>query len=122
MGAVARAWVKLTNWVVGKTNRQRSCPLQITSPPSRSGRNFAGRASRPLSSRRGVWVPRNNIGATSTQDRDYVSPPLVPTITHFTPPANHCVGELCPLRYRSAVPMRRGVGNTRRLKVTHRRV
>src|SRR3954464_2574061 len=44
---------------VGNTYRQRSCPLVITTPPASSSRNFAGRISRPLSSRRGVGVPRN---------------------------------------------------------------
>ena len=47
------------NSAAGNTERQRSWPLVITTPPATSSRYLAGRNSRPFSSSRGVWVPRN---------------------------------------------------------------
>ena len=83
------------NSSVGKTNRQRSWPLQITRPPSSSGRNLAGRARRPLSSRRGVCVPRNTGIHLRPTSRRATHPPAFPTEPHRTPlqchgqPATH---------------------------------
>ena len=44
---------------IGQIARHRSCPRVMTRPAASSSRNFAGKISRPFSSRRGVWVPRN---------------------------------------------------------------
>src|SRR3954452_1376582 len=59
---------------IGNTYKQRSCPLVITTPPASSSRNFAGRNSRPLSSRRGVWVPRNTAVPPPRSDVLHVTP------------------------------------------------
>ena len=58
-GAWRSSSVKLRNSALGHTYRQRSCPRVTTSPSDSSSLNFAGRKSRPLSSSRGVWVPKN---------------------------------------------------------------
>src|SRR4051812_46232657 len=94
----------LWNSGIGNTYKQRSCPLVITTPPASSSRNLAGRISRPLSSRRGVWVPRNigrpppcpsgsrsacQLGPAGLPDLARpLALPLRSTLLHFPPPAS----------------------------------
>src|SRR5439155_9673646 len=75
----------LANSATGNTYRQRSCPLVITTPPARSSRNLAGRISRPLSSRRGVWVPRN-IGPLPPRPSRIPPGPAEPARLHHRAP------------------------------------
>src|SRR3954452_15858243 len=79
---------------IGNTYKQRSCPLVITTLPASSSRNFAGRISRPLSSRRGVWVPRNTTPTPLSREvrsppgrAEPSAPPLAPPLLHFPPPS-----------------------------------
>src|SRR6478752_7081481 len=50
----------------------------MTRPAASSSRNFAGKISRPFSSRRGVWVPRNMPFRTSSLHQP-------PYFLHFPP-------------------------------------
>src|SRR5262245_11527843 len=79
-GACRTRSVSASKSLRDQTNRQRSWPFVITSPPCRSSRNLAGRKSRPLSSRRGVCVPRNMHPPPPP------TPPLRATLPH-TPPS-----------------------------------
>src|SRR5439155_14867211 len=81
---------------IGNTNRQRSWPLVITRPPSNSLRNLAGSASRPLSSSRGVWVPRNTTHPLPVVSSHYphFDPPY-PTL-HHRQLEHPCLKQLFP--------------------------
>src|SRR5215472_11488376 len=66
------------NSVTGNTYRHRSWPLVNTSPADSSSRYLAGRISRPFSSRRGVWVPRNTRLTSPGPPHRFPSKPFLP--------------------------------------------
>src|SRR5690606_31172527 len=79
---------------------QCSWPRVRTTPSVSSGRNFAGRNSRPFSSRRGVNVPKKCADVEAIAylpalhvvllgSKSPASPPLHPTVNHNAPPSTH---------------------------------
>src|SRR4051812_14979260 len=86
--SLRRPAVKERNSAAGHTYRQRSCPRVTTRPSASSSRNLAGRKRRPLSSRRGVWVPRNTMSHLSPATRNPPCYPLRSTLLHYPPPCD----------------------------------
>src|SRR5262249_8309828 len=63
-------------------------PLVTINPPASASRNFAGNVNRPLSSSRGVCVPRNtatHLPASGGPAMGHPCAPRSPTLPHFSP-------------------------------------